>query len=238
MITTISDDTPADESVASASLDSPATADPTPGAPIALSWTAVAGASGYKVYLDAAQNGVYGFIGRTVNETFHDTGLAPDYFDVPPEVRVLFASSLNYPAVNTTYGQRRFFAGTHTDRELVHGSRIGLRSNFSIRTPLQDDDAVSWRLASTRIQPVMHLVGLDRLVALTDTGVWLIYGDADGAITPTRINLDQKGYLGANFVTPCVIGDRIVYVQARGSRLRDLFIRGRSAATRAWARAT
>jgi hypothetical protein len=212
-----------EESLASSALEFADIIDPAPEDPLAITWTAVSGAAEYRVYCDVDDNGQFGFIGLAASNTFNDTGLAPDFFRCPPQARVLFASTNNYPATNTTYQQRRFFGGTHNDRELVYASRTGYRSNFSIRSPLQDDDALTWKLAAQFAQPVMHMLGLEsRLVILTDTGVWLAYGDTDGALIPTRINLDQKGYLGSGPVPPVVVGNRIVYQQARATRLRDL----------------
>jgi hypothetical protein len=222
VVTSVSSDTPPDESIYTAVLRCENTIAPTPEAPIALTWGAVDGAQEYKVYMDAADNGVFGFIGRTTTTSFNDTGLAPDYFHGPPQARVLFNEANAYPAVACTYQQRRWFGGTHNARDIVYGSRTGFPSNFSIRSPLQDDDAVTFRIASQFCQPVMHLVGLDRLILFTDTGIWLAYGDSDGAIIPTRINTDQKGYLGASFVQPVVVGDRVIYIQARATRVRDL----------------
>jgi hypothetical protein len=221
-VTAISSAVPPEESTAPYYIELEDTIEPTPEAPIRVYWDAVAGASEYKVYLDVAGNGVFGFIGRASTNEFFDPGLAPDYFHTPPQARVLFNAENAYPAVSCTYQQRRWFAGTHDARDIVHGSRIGFYSNFSIRSPLQDDDAVTFRIASQFCQPVLHLVGLDRLVLFTDTGIWLAYGDSDGALTPTRINADQKGYLGSSFVQPVVVGERIIYIQARATRVRDL----------------
>lgn len=199
--------------------------EPTPELPNELHWTAVTNAAEYRVYLDPFENGTFGYIGTaTAQVTFDDPGAIPDFANCPPQARVLFATSLNYPMVSTVHGQRRIFGGTHNDRELGHASQVGLLSNFSIRSPLQDDDAVTWKLASNRIQPIVHLLGLQQLVMLTDTGEWVLEGDPElgGVLTPTAINPLQHGYVGSSFTEPCVIGRSIIHVQARGNVLRDL----------------
>ncbi len=196
---------------------------PTEDAPHELSWDAVTGAAEYYVYADPYGNGAYGFLGIAGTNAFQDVGLAPDFNTPPPLPRALFASANLYPAVNTTYQQRRIMAGTHTDRELVHASQVGFRSNFGIRSPLQDDDAITWSMASNRIQPVHHLIGLQLgLVVLTDCGEWVMKGDADGVLLPTAINPRQHGYVGANFVRPVVVGESVIFAQTLGTELRDL----------------
>jgi hypothetical protein len=211
-----------EESIASSTLTLSNILEPTELAAITVTFGAVSGASEYRVYLDDAGNGVFGYLGTTTSTSFVDPGYAADFLLTPPQARVLFAGANEYPAVNATYQQRRIFAGTHTDRETAYASRIGLPSNFSIRSPLQDDDAVTFKLAAKFVQPIVHLVSTAPLVVLTDTGEWVVYGDESGVITPTGINLDQKGSVGSGFLTPVVVGDRIIYQQARGARLRDL----------------
>lgn len=214
-----------EESLPSAVITIAAAADPTDAAPHVLSWTAPAGTAPaeYYVYGDGGTgNGVFGYLGTSKLTDFRHVGQVSDFGNVPPEPRVLFDTDLRYPAVNTVYQQRRIMAGTHTDRELVYASRVGFRSNFSIRSPLQDDDAVTFRIAADVIQPVVHLVALKRLVVLTDSAEFVIGGDEQGVLRPTAINPDRHAACGSSFVRPAVIGESIVYVQARGTVLRDL----------------
>jgi len=195
---------------------------PTPAAPINIAFTPASGALEHRVYCDVLGNSVYGYIGTTVAASFNDTGIAPDFLETPPQARVLFTTTNNYPVVSVVHQQRRIFGGTGTDREKVYASRTGQRSNFSLHSPLQDDDAVTWKLASNRLQPVMHLVGMSDLLVLTDQGAWLVHGDADGVLTPTGQNLEQIGYIGSSFLPPVVVGASIVYVQARKAYVREL----------------
>ncbi len=57
---------------------------------------------------------------------------------------------------------------------------------------------------------------------MTAGGEWTVEGDADGVMKPTAINLRQQGYSGSSTVTPIVIGNSALFVQARGSVVRDL----------------
>jgi hypothetical protein len=197
--------------------------EPTPEAPNVVTWDPVPAADEYRVYCDPYQNGTFGFIGTATGvEAFYDVGFQADFAVTPPVGRVLFDSPNNYPAVSVVYQQRRVFAGSHNNRELVDASRVGEPNNFGIHSPLQDDDAVRWTLASAQMQPVVHLVPLKQLVVLTDAGEWVVRGGDDGVITPTAINLDQHGYVGANFVRPVVIGNSIIFGQQLGNILREL----------------
>lgn len=197
---------------------------PTPDAPHVLTWTPVAGAAEYYVYSDPYFNGTYGFLGTATGAaTFKDVGFVPDFTVTPPIPRPLFASVNNYPKVSATHKQRRFFAFTNTMPDGIWASRVGFPSNYGISSPLQADDALTFRIAGGNHHPVRHLVGLKSLVVLTDAGEWSVHGSSDGVLAPNSINPDQETYTGVSLVVPpVVVGNSIIYVQARGAIVRDL----------------
>ena len=199
-------------------------ATPTDAAPNVLTWTLVAGAAEYYVYSDGGYgNGVFGFLGTASAASFRDVGQVPDFGRTPPIGRVLFTTTGDYPAVSVTHQQRRFFARTTHEPEAVWASRVGFRNNFNISSPLQDDDAIAFSVASNLIQPTAHLIGLNAgLVLLTPAGEWVVTGDEADVLRPTSINPRQHAYTGASSIKPVVIGNSIVYVQQRGSVMRDL----------------
>lgn len=214
-----------EESVASSPNTLSGVSEPTPSDPILTSWTPVAGAVEYRIYKDPYQGGggVYGYIGSTPLAYFNDVGLLPDFTLTPPIARALFDTAGNYPRTVGYYQQRRCFANTINNPETVWASRIGFHSNFSIRSPLQDDDAVTFRLASRGAQDVRNLIDLKRLLVLTGRGEWKIQGDGEGgALIPSAINPDRQGYTGTAYVRPVVVGQTVLFVQARGTRVRDL----------------
>jgi hypothetical protein len=196
---------------------------PTKTNPFELSWAAVAGAAEYYLYLDPFRNNVYGFIGSAVGQlTFNDIGFPPDFSQSPSLAVRLFNAPNLYPSMVAYYQQRRWYAASRTEPETVWSSRIGFPSNFGISSPLQEDDAITLRLAGKQRQPVRHLIGLRTLVLLTGTGEWLVGGAGDGPISPTSLQAEQISYWGASAVVPVVIGQSVIYVQARGRIVRDL----------------
>lgn len=225
LITTVRNIT-LEESLPSGPIEATASAFPTTLAPNVLLWNAATDALEYNIYKDPHGNGLFGYIGTAVGqESFNDTGFAPDYTITPPQHEDLFASENNYPRVVGTYGQRRYFANTILDPEKTWGSRIGYPANFAYSTPLQLDDSLSFEIAGDESQIVRHLVSLDRLVVLTENGEWIAYGEGEGGtITPTSINMRQQGWVGASYVQPVVIGNVIIYLQARGSIVRELTV--------------
>ena len=199
---------------------------PTAAAPNTLSWTAQPSAAEFYVYCDPYGNGVYGFIGTASTNAYNDVGTLPDFTLTPPLARILFNSANNYPDNAATYQQRRFYANTNLKPDAVNGSRVGFFANFGISSPVQDDDAVSFQLAGNSHHPVRHMLALKAgLVLLTDGGEWTITGGGGPMtpIAPNSINADQDTYVGVDpNVRPVIVGASILYVQARGSVLREL----------------
>lgn len=197
---------------------------PTEAAPNMLAWTTVTGAVEYRIYLDPYGNGVFGYIGTALGQvTYADTGFAADFLNTPPQARDLFATTLNYPEVCAHYQQRRIVAYTDNQPATLWTSRTGFPKNFSIRSPLQDDDAITATLAGTDMNVIRHVLGLRRLVVLTDGGEFVARGDAQGALTPLSIaSLDQPGYNGASRAFPAIVGSTAIYVGSTGNTVRRL----------------
>lgn len=198
-------------------------AQPTEAAPNVITWDAVPNAAEYYVYKDKEGNGIYGYIGTAAVNAFKDTNFLPDYLSTPPRAVTLFSTAGNYPARAGYYQQRRFFANTLNDPQVIHASRVGLYSNFNISTPLQDDDALLFRLAGEHYHSVNHLVALNGLMALTAGGEWVVRGAENGVLTPSAIHADQETYAGVSpDVRPLKVGSTLVYLQARKSIVRDI----------------
>lgn len=191
----------------------------TADAPNTLAWDAVTGAAEYYVYADYFQNGVFGYIGTASTNSFQDPGLVADVAITPPQARTPFVGATNYPHVSTTYQQRRLFASTAAVPDGVWGSRTGFPSNFAISSPLQDDDAITFRIDGSG--PVRWLVKMKTLIVLADGGEWVV-GEARQALLPQSIPTDQETYVGSADKPPVVIGNSIIYLQARGSIFREL----------------
>jgi hypothetical protein len=212
--------TTSEESLPSSAAGVTSTAAVSASNPLTVSWSAVTGAGYYNVYREI--NGQYGWIGVAGGTSFEDTGYTPDALDTPPEDRQPFTGAGNYPSAVTYYQQRRIFANTDNNPEGVWASRIALRKNFMVSTPLQDDDAVTFSMVGRQVNEVRHLLDLGKLVAFTASGEWSIEGDAAGILTPGEVNPKQYTANGSGSLAPLVVGGSAVYVQARGAVVRDL----------------
>lgn len=186
-----------------------------------ISWPATAGATRYTVY--KLRGGVLGYLGNTAGLNLRDDNIIPDTTQAPPEaVYSLNTAPDDYPAAVTYHEQRRWFAGTNAKPQTVTGTRTGTQANLTGSTPVRDDDAMEFRLASRQQNAIRHLAPLSDLIALTVGGEFRIYSDGAPSITPTSLTVKPQGYSGASNVQPALTNGSILYVQSQGSRVREL----------------
>lgn len=188
--------------------------------PNLVTWDAVANAKEYDVYLQKDGNGVWGYVGTSAIASFRDIGFTPNFSITPPVDRSLFTTTDDYPAVAGYFQQREMFAATNNAPEKAWASRSGSFKNFTISSPLQDDDAITLSLAGKDVNEIRHMIEVGDLVLMTARGEWSLSGEA--VLTPTEIHPKQSSYFGCSKVTPVVIGSTILFVQARQSIIRDL----------------
>lgn len=161
---------------------------------------------------------------------FSDPDITPDFSLAPPVQQSMFDQPDAYPSAVGYYQQRQLFANTNDEPERVWGSKTGNFPNFSTSTPLQDDDAVQFIIAGNEVNAVRHLMdlGLDdsetgSLLLFTQAAVHLVQGDVNGTLTPTAVNPRRIARHGVrDALAPIAVDNTALYVQARGSIVRDL----------------
>lgn len=192
---------------------------PTEADPITITWDLVDGAREYNVYRSV--NGVFGFIGTASTNAFSDIGYTPDTTETPPTERNPFPADIDFPAAVGFYQQRILYGGSSNEPTKVKGSRLASYENFSASQPVRDDDALSFSLAGRQQNEIRHIVDLGPMVVFTAGGEYIVAGDANGVLTPSSINIRQQGYSGSSKLRPLIVVNTLLFVQARGSIVRD-----------------
>lgn len=186
-----------------------------------VGWGAVAGATRYNVY--KLRGGTFGFIGSATGLSLVDDNVTADTTKTPPtDDTALNTAPGDYPTAVAYHEQRRWFGGTADSPQRVIATRSGTQSNLTTSLPSQDDDSLDFRVQARQQNAIKHLVPLSDLIALTSGAEFRIFSEGAPAITPTSLSVKPQGYTGANDVTPVVTSGSILYVQAQGSRMREL----------------
>ena len=186
-----------------------------------IDWVAVPGAVRYIVYKE--DNGVYGYIGGTEGLTFEDENITADLADTPQTARNPFSGSGNYPRCATFIEQRLAFASTNNEPQAVWLSQSANYENFGYSSPTaKASDAVTFRIRARQVNEIRSMLPVKALMLLTSGAEWLVSGGSTSdAITPSAIKIDNQGYRGASKVQPVVVGNIVLFAQARGGVIRD-----------------
>ncbi len=190
------------------------------GAKNTITWSAVTGASRYRVYKE--QGGIYGFIGETDQTTLVDDNIATDFSVTPPIHENDFVGTGNYPGAVSYFEQRRVFAGTNNGPQDIWMTKSGTESNMSFGLPIRDDDRIEFRVAAREANTIRHIVPLTNLLLLTGSAEWRITSVNSDAITPSSISVKPQSYIGANNTQPVIVNNSLVYCAARGGHVREL----------------
>lgn len=186
-----------------------------------ITWTAVSGTSRYHVY--KSENGMFGYIGWTSSTTFTDNNIDADTLQAPPENQShLLSSTDNYPGAVTYFEQRRVFGGTNNEPQSIVMTRSGTENNLTRSVPIRDDDAI--KIPVKGMGRIRHLVSVADLIALTSNSSSNISSKDSDYITPKNVwprNLD--GSSGANNLRPIVARDTILFGEAMGSHIAEMY---------------
>lgn len=186
-----------------------------------INFAGVPGAARYILYKE--DNGVYGYIGGTEALTFTDDNITPDLADTPQTARNPFSGAGNYPRCATFIEQRLAFASTANEPQAVWMSQSANYENFGLSKPTaKASDAVTFRIRARQVNEIRSMLPVKGLMLLSSGAEWLVSGGSNSdAITPSAIKIDNQGYRGASKVQPVVVGNVILFAQARGGVVRD-----------------
>lgn len=128
----------------------------------------------------------------------------------------------DYPAAVGYFEQRRIFAGSRLRPQQIWMTATGTESNMTYHLPLQDDDRISFAVASRDLNQIQHVIALQQLLMLTSAAEWRVSPLNSDAITPTSISVRPQSYVGASSVQPVMANNTAIYAAARGGHVREI----------------
>lgn len=197
---------------------------------VTISWAAAAGAVSYNVYKALIADGspipagtLYGYMTTVTGLSAVDTNIVPDFTFAPPTNTNPFAAG-NDPIAVTYDQQRKVYAGSNSFPETFWMSKPGQFNNFDVSDPIQPSDSIVGTLVSRQVNNIKYMVSMPGgLIMLTGGGAWQVSGGAQGAVlTPSTITATPQAYNGCADVEPLTINYDILYVQQKGTVVRDL----------------
>lgn len=129
-----------------------------------------------------------------------------------------------YPGTCAYFQQRRCYAYTLNNPDTYYMSQPGAFSNMDSSIPTTASDSITGAPWAQQINGIQFLVPMPGgLVILTGKGAWQLNGGTSAEITPATQTATPQAYNGCHFhIPPIVVNYDILYVQAKGSIVRDL----------------
>lgn len=134
-----------------------------------------------------------------------------------------WSEEFGYPQTLCFFQDRLCFGGTKKQPYMVWMSRPGDYGNFSVEKAsgtVTDDSAVALAFVSRKQFKILHLIASTDLIVLTAGNEWTVSGS--DTVTPSKAVPKMQTTRGCSTVEPLMIGGRIVFVQGRGSTVRDM----------------
>lgn len=135
----------------------------------------------------------------------------------------LGASGTSYPSVPSLFQQRLVLAAPTNATQTVFFSQPGSPFNFDVSTITQPDDSIEITLVSGQLNNIKSMISQTAgLLVLSDKGSWIINGGGSGTgISPSNIVANAQSFNGANDVPPITSNYDVLFVQSKGSIVRD-----------------
>ena len=134
-----------------------------------------------------------------------------------------WSEEFGYPQTLCFFQDRLCFGGTKKQPYMLWMSRTGDYGNFSVEKAsgtVTDDSAVALAFVSRKQFKILHLIASTDLIVLTAGNEWTVSGS--DTVTPSKAVPKMQTTRGCSTVEPLMIGGRIVFVQGRGSTVRDM----------------
>lgn len=202
---------------------------------ITINWSAVSAVSQYNIYKATAYaagvpaGAQMGYVGTTFGTQFVDSNVLADFTQVPPTANNPFSGSSNYPSAVSYFQERRVYANTLNNPDTYFMSQPAAFRNFDSRIPTIDTDAIIGSPWSVQVNGIQFMIPMPGgLVVLTGLSAWQLTGTGGSSlnpqpITPSTQQAQPQAYNGCHdHIPPIRIDYDIVYVQSKGSIVRDL----------------
>lgn len=132
-----------------------------------------------------------------------------------------WSDALGYPSCGTYYQQRLTLGGSKTFPQTLWASRTSAYGDFSTSNPIQDDDALTFTFSSGQENPLVSLLPLGQLIALSSNAAWVVGSYTQSPLTPGNLSARIQAYNGGALGLPILgVDSAALFLQAHGQTVR------------------
>ena len=180
----------------------------------------------YNIYRE--KSGVFGWVDSTTVSSWADPnagGTNPDMNATPPISQTPCKEAGDYPTCACIHQGRLVFAGSNKKPRTMFGSRSGSFTDYSIRNPLQDDDAYEFEISGGQVDRIHWMRSFNGVLLVgCGGGEYLVTGENKTAVvTPKSVNVKQQTSYGSSSIPSLVAGSTVLFVQEGKNIVRDMF---------------
>ena len=132
-----------------------------------------------------------------------------------------FGGDQKFPRAVAFYEQRLYFAGTVGQPQTLFGS---VSADFENMTPgTNDDDAVSFTIASDQVNVIKHLLPARFLQILTTSAEFTLSGGAGNEpVSPTNVNVLRETTFGSSSIRPLRAASSTIIIQKGQEKVKEI----------------
>lgn len=132
-----------------------------------------------------------------------------------------FTSTNNFPSTVTFFEERLVFAGTNAAPQKLFFSVSGDFEDMTTGT--NATDGMTFTIGSDQVNAIKYIKGLRTLLIGTTGGEFVATASSSAEpITPTNIQIKRQAGYGTSEVDALLAGNRILFVQRAGKKVREL----------------
>lgn len=134
-----------------------------------------------------------------------------------------WGDAFGYPRAIGFFQDRLCFGGNTAQPYMLWMSRTGDYGNFGVEKTngaVTDDSAIAVSLISRKQYEIKHIIATSDLAIFTEGNEWIISGSE--IVTPSKVTPKNQSARGCSDVEPILIGNKVIFVQSRGSIVRDM----------------
>lgn len=131
----------------------------------------------------------------------------------------VWTSELGYPKVGGLHQARLFSANNTTNPQTIWASEIGIYDSMGVGD--EDTAALNIDISMKDISQISWMMNLRGQLAIGTTGgeITLDAGSSAGAITPSSIVQQVRGYNGSNLQQPIGLNDEVIYIGKSSTKI-------------------
>lgn len=127
-----------------------------------------------------------------------------------------------FPRSVTFFHQRLIFGGTYLKPNTIWMSKTADFENFGTSSPLVDDDAIQYTLASYTNDTIQWLYPARSLMVGTSDNLWALTPNGFVGAASNPPSSEPVNNTGSKFLMPVKIGAQVMFVDSSGRELRNI----------------